>query len=661
MIKKMKLSTLISLSLGLISFLCMTVLVIFISTRVSGVVREQAVGNMTTALEGQANLIEQFVADSELALKEYATASDIKKLLSDPENPEYIESAQKYTERYFANLNEWEGVYLSNWDTKVLAHSSAGAVGMVTRSGDSLEPYRKTMTSSKDGFYNGGAFVSPASKQHILNLRMAVDDDNGNPIGLVGGGPFLSGLNKTLQKVQVDAFENEQYAILDTVNKMYTYHSDNSFITKPVEDEVMLKIMDMAAGGSSNGMLYEDTHIVAYRYIPKVNLIITMQDNLSDLLSDSNSISTTLIVIVCIVEFVIILATILISKFVTRPLNRVTHAVNNLGELSLKNDDKIKSYIGKSEVGEIARSVNTLTDTWQNIVETLSNCSEDLGRVSDKMISTMSELSDCASDNTSPTQKLSGEVLSATEAIRKVDEDIGKMNGIMSDSKSSNGKRIDAAKEMMTSAEALFSEISGKAEKTQRDIDESVEYLNALSDINNNVKIIQNIASKTHLLAINASIEASRAGAAGKGFAVVASEIKSLSENSSAAANAISDVCKEMNANIANIKSCFGEVISFMREDVSTIFTDMNEISEKLKSSMEEANADLDAMATIVRNIKSETSQLSSIIADNESYAGSIHEKTEATRDMINELDGFIGKNMETVKDINNIVSRFER
>lgn len=532
---------------------------------------------------------------------------------------------------------------------------------MVTRTGDSLEPYRKTMTSSKDGFYNGGAFVSPASKQLILNLRMAVYDDNGNPIGLVGGGPFLSGLNKTLQKVQVDAFENEQYAILDTVNKMYTYHSDNSFITKPVEDEVMLKIMDMAAGGSSDGMLYEDTHIVAYRYIPKVNLIITMQDNLSELLSDSNSISTTLIVIVCIVEFVIILATILISKFVTRPLNRVTHAVNNLGELSLKNDDKIKSYIGKSEVGEIARSVNTLTDTWQNIVETLSNCSEDLGRVSDKMISTMSELSDCASDNTSTTQKLSGEVLSATEAIRKVDEDIGKMNGIMSDSKSSNGKRIDAAKEMMTSAEALFSEISGKAEKTQRDIDESVEYLNALSDINNNVKIIQNIASKTHLLAINASIEASRAGAAGKGFAVVASEIKSLSENSSAAANAISDVCKEMNANIANIKSCFGEVISFMREDVSTIFTDMNEISEKLKSSMEEANADLDAMATIVRNIKSETSQLSSIIADNESYAGSIHEKTEATRDMINELDGFIGKNMETVKDINNIVSRFER
>lgn len=112
----------------------------------------------------------------------------------------------------------------------------------------------------------------------------------------------------------------------------------------------------------------------------------------------------------------------------------------------------------------------------------------------------------------------------------------------------------------------------------------------------------------------------SSAGAAGKGFAVVASEIKNLSENSSAAANAISEVCKEMNANVENIKSCFGEVIRFMREDVSAIFTDMHEVPERLKNSMEEEN-----------------------------------------RDMINELDGFIGKNMGTVKDINAIVSRFER
>ena len=661
MIKKIKMSALISISVGLISLLCMAVIFFALSSSVTSIVKSQTVCNMTTALEGQANLIEQFVADSELLMKEYATSADLKKLLIDPENPEYIAAAQSYTSKFFSNLDEWEGVYLSDWNTKVLAHSSPSAVGMVTRTGDALAPYRKTMTSSKNGFYNGGSFVSPASKQLILNLRMAIYDDSGNPIGLVGGGPFLSGLNKTLEKVNVSAFENEQYAILDSLNKIYVYHSDNSVITQPVEDETMLKIMELVAGGSTDGVLYEGGNVISYRNIPKVNLIVTMQDEMSELLRSSSAVQNQLITFICIAELIIIVATIVVSALLTRPLKKVTSAVNNLSELSRRNDDKIKSYTGKSEVGEIAKSVSALTDVWKRIVETLSDCSEDLGKTSEEMLTTMGSLSECASDNAESTQQLSSDVVTATEAIQKVDGDIGQINVILGESRNANIERISSAKEMMTNAEGLFTEITAKSKKTQSDINDSIEYLNALSSINNNVKTIQSIAEKTHLLAINASIEASRAGAAGKGFAVVASEIKNLSENSSSAANAISDVCKEMNSNIGNIKSCFDEIISFMHEDISAIFKDMREISDSLKKSMEDANLDLEEMAKIIGNIKNETSQLSGVISDNERYAESINEKTGVTRDMIRELDELIEKNKQTVKNINEIVSKFER
>lgn len=128
MIKKIKMSALISISVGLISLLCMAVIFFALSSSVTSIVKSQTVCNMTTALEGQANLIEQFVADSELLMKEYATSADLKKLLIDPENPEYIAAAQSYTSKFFSNLDEWEGVYLSDWDTKVLAHSSPSAV-----------------------------------------------------------------------------------------------------------------------------------------------------------------------------------------------------------------------------------------------------------------------------------------------------------------------------------------------------------------------------------------------------------------------------------------------------------------------------------------------------------------------------------------------------
>lgn len=185
-------STSISICVGVISLVCMIVSYSVLSGSVTNTVSKQSAENMITALDGQANLIDLFVSDSETIMKEYGTAHELKELLLDPENPEKIAVAQAYTEKYFGNLYQWEGVYLSNWDTKVLAHSSAGAVGMVTRIGDALAPYRATMTSAPGGFYNGGAFVSPASKQLIFNLRMAIYSDEKEPIGLVGGGPFLS-------------------------------------------------------------------------------------------------------------------------------------------------------------------------------------------------------------------------------------------------------------------------------------------------------------------------------------------------------------------------------------------------------------------------------------------------------------------------------------
>ncbi|MCH5186524.1 MAG: hypothetical protein J1F64_10460, partial [Oscillospiraceae bacterium] len=234
MLKNFKMSTIISICLGTITLLCRAVLYFILSDRVASVVEEKVTDNMMTVINSQGDIIELYVSDSEKFMIEYASADEVKNILNDPGNPEYITAAQAYTEKYFSNLDEWEGVYISDWNTKVLAHASPGAVGMVTRTGDALIPYRATMSDSPNGFYNGGAFVSPASGQLIFNLRMAVYNDDGEPIGLVGGGPFLSGLNKILDSLKPAGAENAEYAILDTTNMLYTYHTDNNMIMQPI-------------------------------------------------------------------------------------------------------------------------------------------------------------------------------------------------------------------------------------------------------------------------------------------------------------------------------------------------------------------------------------------------------------------------------------------
>ncbi len=659
MIKNMKMKTMLSIMVGLISLICLTVFGAVIGSGIGRITKKSALSNMNTTIERQAAIIDLFVSDSEVMLKSYAAADEIRNLLNDPENPEFINAAQIYTEKFFSRLIDWEGIYLSDWNTKVLAHSSPGAVGMVTRTGDSLEPYRATMTGSPDGFYDGGAFTSPASGQLIFNLRMAVYNDAGDPIGIVGGGPFISGLNKLLEAAELHGQDTEQYAILDMVNSIYAYHSNDELITAPIENEALLSIIEQAPEEES-GIYYDSGNMIVYKCIPALNLIVTMQDSESALLSDSYTVNKIFLIFIAVTEFFLIVITFIVTRFITAPLKKVTNAVNSLGSLSLQTNVAIDEYVGKkSEVGTIATSVRSLTENLQTIIFTLSECSVTLNRGAEIMMNTVTSLSDAADDNMRTSDDLSEGVNIADSAIRKVNADIGTIRNIMSKNKEENSKKIDFATSMIAGAEEIINNITQKTKSTEKDIHTSMSYLDNFSGISSNVEIIQDIARRTQLLAINASIEAARAGEAGKGFAVVASEINTLSATSSKAADEISRVCEEMNENIKNINMCFEDIISFLQNDVFSSFGDMQGISESLRQSIQKINEDMDTVAGFIGNIGAKTDELNDIVMHNEEGVEKISSKIQSSYSMVQNLMAYITKNMDTAKNINDIISKF--
>ena len=679
--KNQKMSTIITVIISVVTAVCILLLFMTASNNTMVAMRDTAVENMQTSLESKSAIIDEYIDKAENLLTAFSKAPVIAELLKNPDNPAAVSAAQDYTEKFFAGLEGWEGIYVDDWNSQVLTHSNPGAVGMVMREGDSLKSLQDALKAA-DKAYCTGILVSPASQKLVLSLYCPVFDKDGkNIIGFVGGAQLAGSLKTLMDELTVRGMEGARDYMINTVTGAYIFDENESLMGKPVEDAMLLSVMDTLNSGAAEvtgNMEYVTADgvksIAVYQAIPERGWAVVLSDSQDEIYVKAYA-SRNMLALICIFSYILITVLSWISvKFCVKPLDAVEHAIAKLKNLELEAPEEMKKYIGgRSETGKIATAMDSLYVTLRGIVSTLRGCTESL----EQSVGTMSDatytLIEAVGDNSATTEELAASITTTNDAITNVVSEIETISELVSrvedkvkagDEKSM--QLIQTAENMKNMAGSTLDEAGVKIEENRKNVEAAMVNLQSLIRINDMAKQILEIANQTNLLSLNASIEAARAVEQGRGFAVVAQEIGTLASNSSATAMQISEICGEINTNIKNVQNCVDDIINFMENDISLKFKEFaniaNEYSDSvadIRGAIGEIEESSNGFVTSVANIRERMDVIQTASKENEIGVGEIVNKIERTNTTAEELQNVGKANQNNARKISAVVEKF--
>lgn len=641
-----KLATRIGIITTAITFAGMLLLWFIVSNRVVSMVENNITNQMIDAVESRASIINDYVTSAEEYMKAFALGSEVRELLENPEDPSLLRKGQKYTEDFAAVKGIFEGLYIGTPSTYILTHTSQGAIGITTRTGESLDEFRDTILA-RPQLTNLGIMKSPGTGSMILSMYYPLFDDK-ECIGYVGAGVYASELMDVLLDLNIEGLPHSEYVFLNVDTGMYLYHPDETLLNTQTTDNGYLEILQrIKADGSTQAgtYFYQDENgvdqLVVYKYLKDRNWVFMVHDNVAEVYSEVTVVRTTVGILCAAVAAFIILITLLILHREGRELMIMERSIRRLGLLELSADRDLESFYGrKDEIGMIAQTIHHVCDCLRKTIDDIGRIlgemadgniavdvsrnesyyigdfkvlAESLKSIRTHLMDVMRDITHIASQvNIGANQVSKGaQALSQGTAQQKIS-----ISGLVS-----NITDITAQIQNSTTRCGNASDLVDKATGYATEADIKMEQLSiATQNIDRSsaqivsiIKTIEDIAFQTNVLALNASVEAARAGVAGKGFSVVAEEVRNLAAKS---AEAASDTSSLIGRSIEDIK--MGTESTNLAISAMQI---INECIQSIKVHMDELALASSQQSEMIVSVENRVREVSKVIQENSDAA----------------------------------------